>query len=180
MKENKIYTTKEENIEERYNKLKSQKEQLESDLKEANKTLDKVKKDNKDIESLQTEIENYKNKAAESEAARAKDQKEFTIKSKLKDLGCTDLDYMLYKIGDIEKLDIEKDLDNKVKELSENNASFFKVENQEPNKDNPKIIVNKLPGVDNPPQSFTMDQLKSMTPDEINKNWDTIKDLKFD
>ncbi|KEI10529.1 scaffolding protein [Clostridium sp. K25] len=180
MKENKIYTTKEENIEERYNKLKSQKEQLESDLKEANKTLDKVKKDNKDIESLQTEIENYKNKAAESEAARAKDQKEFTIKSKLKDLGCTDLDYMLYKIGDIEKLDIEKDLDNKVKELSENNASFFKVENQEPNKDNPKIIVNKLPGADNPPQSFTMDQLKSMTPDEINKNWDTIKDLKFD
>ncbi|WP_085829084.1 phage scaffolding protein [Clostridium massiliodielmoense] len=180
MKENKIYTTKEENIEERYNKVKSQKEQLESDLKEANKTLDKVKKDNKDIESLQTEIENYKNKAAESEAARAKDQKVFTIKSKLKDAGCIDLDYMLYKLGDIEKLDIEKDLDNKVKELGENNASFFKVENQEPNKDNPKIIVNKLPGADNPPQSFTMDQLKSMTPEEINKNWDTIKDLKFD
>ncbi|AEB75895.1 phage scaffolding protein [Clostridium botulinum] len=180
MKENKIYTTSEENMDIRYSKLKEQKEQLESDLKEANKTLDKVKKDNKDIESLQTEIENYKNKAAESEAARAKEQKEFTIKSKLKDAGCTDLDYMLYKLGDIEKLDIEKELDNKVKELSENNASFFKVENQESNKDNPKIIVNKLPGADNPPQSFTMDQLKNMTAEEINKNWDTIKDLKFD
>ncbi|KEH96851.1 scaffolding protein [Clostridium botulinum C/D str. BKT12695] len=155
--------------------------EVSNDLKTANKTLDDLKKNHKDIEELQTEIENYKNKAAESEAARAKEQKEFTIKSKLKDLGCTDLDYMLYKLGDIDKLDLEKDWENKAKELKENNATFFPAEDKkEPGKQDPKIIVNKLPGADNPPQSFTMDQLKSMTPEEINKNWDTIKDLKFD
>jgi|SRR3712207_654094 len=181
MKENKIYTTSEENMDIRYSKLKEQKEQLESDLKEANKTLDKVKKDNKDIEELQKAIEGYKTKMSELETNRAKEQKEFTIKSKLKDLGCTDVDYMLYKLGDIDKLDLEKDWENKAKELKENNATFFRVEDKkEPGKQDPKIIVNKLPGSDNSPQSFTMDQLKNMTPEEINKNWDTIKDLKFD
>lgn len=179
MKENKIYTTSEENMDIRYGKLKEQKEQIENDLKEANKTLDKVKKDNKDIESLQTEIESYKTKMSELETTRSKEQKEFAIKSKLKDVGCTDVDYMLYKLGDIDKLDIEKELDNKVKELSENNTSFFKVDEIKDNKQDLKIIANKLPGTDTPPQSFTMDQLKNMTPEEINNNWDTIKDLKF-
>ena len=154
--------------------------EVSNDLKTANKTLDTLKKNHKDVEDLQKEIEGYKTKMSELEATRAKEQKEFTIKSKLKDLGCTDLDYMLYKLGDIDKLDLEKDWENKAKELKENNATFFPVEDKkEPGKQDPKIIVNKLPGTDNPPESFTMDQLKNMTPEEINKNWDTIKDLKF-
>ncbi|NFP92407.1 scaffolding protein [Clostridium sporogenes] len=144
MKENKIYTTTEENMDIRYNKLKEQKEQLEDDLKEANKTLDKVRKDNKDIESLQTEIDGYKTKMTELEAGREKEQKEFTVKSKLKDAGCTDVDYMLYKLGNIEKLDIEKELDNKIKELTENNISFFQTKDAETNKQDPKVIANKL------------------------------------
>ncbi|BFN03907.1 phage scaffolding protein [Clostridium tetani] len=152
--------------------------EISNDLKTANKTLDDLKKNHKDVEELQREIESYKTKMSEVEIARAKEQKEFTIKSKLKDAGCTDVDYMLYKLGDIEKLDIDKDLDNKVKELVENNNSFFKVD--ETKKQDLKIIVNKLQGEDNPPQSFTMEQLRNMTPDEINNNWDTIKDLKFD
>ena len=80
------------------------------------------------------------------EATRAKEQKEFTIKSKLKDLGCTDLDYMLYKLGDIDKLDLEKDWENKAKELKENNATFFPVEENkgDNNKNNFNILENKL------------------------------------
>ncbi|NEZ46505.1 scaffolding protein [Clostridium niameyense] len=175
MKESKIYTTSEENIDIRYSKLKEQKEQLESDLKEANKTLDKVKKDNKDIESLQTEIQNYKTKMSEFEATREREQKEFSIKSKLQDAGCNDVDYMLYKLGDINKLDVEKDLDNKIKELAENNTAFFKTKDNEM----PKIIAHKLDGENNSPEGFTMDQLRNMSAEEINKNWDKIKDLKF-
>ncbi|MGM8297259.1 phage scaffolding protein [Clostridium perfringens] len=155
--------------------------EVSNDLKTANKTLDTLKKNHKDVEDLQKEIEGYKTKMGELEATRAKEQKEFTIKSKLKDLGCTDLDYMLYKLGDIDKLDLEKDWENKAKELKENNATFFPTEDKkEPGKQDPKIIVNKLPGTDNPPESFTMDQLRNMTPEEINKNWDTIKDLKLE
>lgn len=155
--------------------------EVSNDLKTANKTLDTLKKNHKDVEDLQKEIEGYKTKMGELEATRAKEQKEFTIKSKLKDLGCTDLDYMLYKLGDIDKLDLEKDWENKAKELKENNSTFFPTEDKkEPGKQDPKIIVNKLPGTDNPPESFTMDQLRNMTPEEINKNWDTIKDLKLE
>lgn len=181
MKENKIYITKEENIEERYNKLKGQKEDLEGQLNTANSTIKDLKKNNANNEELQKTIKEHETTIATLKETSAKREKEFTIKSKLKDAGCTDVDYMLYKLGDIEKLDIEKDLDNKVKELAENNTSFFPVEDKkESGKQEPKVLANKLSGTDNPPQSFTMDQLKNMTPEEINKNWDTIKDLKFD
>lgn len=155
--------------------------EVSNDLKTANKTLDTLKKNHKDVEDLQKEIEGYKTKMGELEATRAKEQKEFTIKSKLKDLGCTDLDYMLYKLGDIDKLDLEKDWENKAKELKENNATFFTVEENkgdEP-KNNLNVLENKLNEVNNP-NSFTMEQLRNMTPEEINKNWDTIKDLKLE
>lgn len=180
MKENKIYTTSEENMDIRYSKLKEQKEDLETELNTANTTIKDLKKNNTDNEELQTKVSNYEKEITTLKETSAKREKEFTIKSKLKDAGCTDVEYMLYKLGDIEKLDIDKDLDNKVKELEENNTSFFKVDETKDNKQDLKIIVNKLPGTDSPPQSFTMDQIKNMTPDEINNNWDTIKDLKFD
>ncbi|UUR87733.1 phage scaffolding protein [Clostridium perfringens] len=155
--------------------------EVSNDLKTANKTLDTLKKNHKDVEDLQKEIEGYKTKMSDLEATRAKEQKEFTIKSKLKDLGCTDLDYMLYKLGDIDKLDLEKDWENKAKELKENNATFFPVEENkgDNNKNNLNVLENKLNEVNNP-NSFTMEQLRNMTPEEINKNWDTIKDLKLE
>ena len=120
--------------------------EVSNDLKTANKTLDNLRKNHKDVEDLQKEIEGYKTKMGELEATRAKEQKEFTIKSKLKDLGCTDLDYMLYKLGDIDKLDLEKDWENKAKELKENNSTFFPVEENkgdEP-KNNLNVLENKL------------------------------------
>ena len=154
--------------------------EVSNDLKTANKTLDNLRKNHKDVEDLQKEIEGYKTKMSDLEATRAKEQKEFTIKSKLKDLGCTDLDYMLYKLGDIDKLDLEKDWENKAKELKENNATFFPVEEtNNDNKNNLNVLENKLNEVNNP-NSFTMEQLRNMTPEEINKNWDTIKDLKLE
>ena len=155
--------------------------EVSNDLKTANKTLDNLRKNHKDVEDLQKEIEGYKTKMSDLEATRAKEQKEFTIKSKLKDLGCTDLDYMLYKLGDIDKLDLEKDWENKAKELKENNSTFFPVEENKSDelKNNLNVLENKLNEVNNP-NSFTMEQLRNMTPEEINKNWDTIKDLKLE
>ncbi|AOR24307.1 phage scaffolding protein [Clostridium taeniosporum] len=55
----KIYTTKEENIEERYTKLKGQKEDLESQLKTANTTIKDLKKNNGDNEALQKTIKDH-------------------------------------------------------------------------------------------------------------------------
>ena len=56
MKEAKIYTTKHENIDERYNKLKTQKNELESQIKERDTQLADLSKSNKDNEGLLNQI----------------------------------------------------------------------------------------------------------------------------
>ena len=56
MKESKVYTTKHENIDERYNKLKTQKTELETQIKERDTQLADLSKSNKDNEGLLNQI----------------------------------------------------------------------------------------------------------------------------
>lgn len=67
MKENKIYTTTEEKIEERYNKLKEQKVALDEQIKTANATIEDLKKNNTDNETLQSKIGEYESKVSDYE-----------------------------------------------------------------------------------------------------------------
>ncbi|MDX5682408.1 hypothetical protein, partial [Clostridioides difficile] len=53
MKKEKIYTSKEENIDERYNKLKEQKLALEEQIKGANDTISDLKKNSKNSEDIE-------------------------------------------------------------------------------------------------------------------------------
>ncbi|MFX0547918.1 phage scaffolding protein [Hathewaya histolytica] len=76
MKENKIYTTSEENMEERYNKLKEQKEDLENQLGTANTALEELKKSNKGNEELQVKIKQY-----ETDLEALKTESEFKIRN---------------------------------------------------------------------------------------------------
>lgn len=57
MKENKIYTTSLENVDERYNKLKTQKIELEAQITERDKQLKDLSKNNKDNEELTKQLE---------------------------------------------------------------------------------------------------------------------------
>jgi len=59
MSKEKIYTTNEENIEERYSKLKEQKTDLEGQLNTSNATISELKKGNKDNETLQNTIKDH-------------------------------------------------------------------------------------------------------------------------
>ncbi|MGL4730334.1 MAG: phage scaffolding protein [Clostridium sp.] len=61
MNKEKIYTTTLENVEERYNKLKGQKEDAESQLSTANNTIKDLKKNNVDNEELQNTIKQHEN-----------------------------------------------------------------------------------------------------------------------
>ena len=56
MKESKVYTTKHENIDERYNKLKTQKTELEAQIKERDTQLADLSKNNKGNEDLLNQI----------------------------------------------------------------------------------------------------------------------------
>lgn len=78
MTENKIYTTKEENIDERYSKLKEQKAELDTQIADRDKQLEDLSKKAKGNEELETQIkelqelnrdtlEEYENKLKEQD-----------------------------------------------------------------------------------------------------------------
>ncbi|MCS4448643.1 phage scaffolding protein, partial [Clostridium botulinum] len=84
MKENKIYTTKEQKIEERYSKLKDQKTALDEQIKTANATIEDLKKNNKDNETLQTKVGEYESKVSEYEKQIQDMQFNYTLEGALK------------------------------------------------------------------------------------------------
>lgn len=97
------------------------------DLKTANETIDTLQKENKDVETLQTTINDYKTQIEELETERAEERKTYAVKEALQGAGVSDVDYMMFKLGEVE-VDEEgkvKDLDNKIKELQESNPTFF-------------------------------------------------------
>lgn len=127
MPANKLYLATEENLDTRYTKLKEQKEQLENDLNAATKLVGDLKKTNKDAEELQHKITQYEQQVTQLETERAAERKAFALKEALTKEGASDIEYMLYKLGDVE---VDKDgnvvdLDNKVKALKESNPTFF-------------------------------------------------------
>ncbi len=62
MKEKKIYISNNENVDERYTKLKGQKEDLEQQLATANSTITDLKKATKGNEDLQQKLTDYESK----------------------------------------------------------------------------------------------------------------------
>lgn len=79
MKENNIYLSREENIDERYSKLKSQKEEVEKERDTANETIENLKADNKTNDDLQHKIEDYEKQLESLKEESASKQKQSAI-----------------------------------------------------------------------------------------------------
>lgn len=117
-----------------FNKVNNEKKDLEADLEKANKTLKDIKKDNEDIEELQNKITNYETEIANLKAERETEKKKYKVESALKDAGAIDTDYLIFKLGGVDELELDKDgeikdLDSIVKDLKEEYGKFF--DNQE-------------------------------------------------
>ena len=100
-------------------------------LKEANATIDKLKKDNQDNEELQKQVNQYKTKVTQLETVAANTQKEYALKDKLKEAGVVDVDYVIYKQGGIDKFTFDKDgkpigVDDVLKPMKESSPHLFK------------------------------------------------------
>lgn len=96
-------------------------------LKEANATLATLKKNNKDNEELQSELKSYKERVETLEQEAKDNARKQTIKDALTAAKGTDVDYLMFKLGDLE-IDDEgnvKDLGNKIKDLKASLPSFF-------------------------------------------------------
>lgn len=98
-----------------------------NELKTANDTINTLQADNKDVEKLQTEISDYKSKIEQLETERETTATRATLEKSLRDAGAKDIDYLVFKLGEVEK-DKDgsiKDLDNKIKDLKTTYANQF-------------------------------------------------------
>lgn len=114
MKEEKIYTTSLENADERYTKLKGQKEDLDEQLKTANTTIGQLKKNNKDNEALQNTIKEHEATIETLKKESAQKDFNYALDSVLKDNKCKntkalkallDLDNIKFNEGKLEGLE---------------------------------------------------------------------------
>lgn len=128
-------------------------------LKEANATIKSLQESNANNEQLTAKIQEYQNKMDSMEKEFAIKEKTNQIKSAFEKVGATDVDYMVFKLGDINAFDI-KNLDNKIKELQESTPQHFKIDDST---SKPSIVANKLNGANAP------------TPDESQKIADAFK-----
>lgn len=101
MGENKLYISSEENIDERYGKLKSQRDDAATQLADANKTIKELKDASAGNDDLQTQIADYEKRANDAEAAAAKAELESAVKVELLSKGAVpdDIDYLMYRIA---------------------------------------------------------------------------------
>lgn len=176
MPEKDFHLASEENLDVRYGKLKGKAEQLETDLDTANTLVTDLKKSNADVDDLQKKIDDYEATVATLESERADERKTFALKEALTKEGVSDVDYMLYKLGEVDTDEEGNivDLDNKLKDLKESNPTFF-TDTTETKADASGFTVldNKLPPGQTP-KVHTFQEMNTMTAEEINENWDTV------
>ena len=182
MKESKVYTTKHENIDERYNKLKTQKTELEAQIKERDTQLADLSKNNKNNEGLLNQIKDlqalnkqtttdYENKinqmqfdyALEGALTNAKSKNNKALKALL------DMNSIKYQEGKLEGLQ------EQIEALQKDASYLFDLNNAPQNTGG----IGQFGRGGSTAPKFTCDDIKKMSAEEINKNWEHIKDIQL-
>ena len=108
MKENKIYTTGEENIDVRYGKLKSDLDGKTRELAEANRLIAEFKKSSKGNEDMQGKITAYEAQVGELQRALQQTKLEAAVKVGLLAEKAADVDYMTYRLTKMGALELDE------------------------------------------------------------------------
>ena len=117
MKQNKVFTASEENLDIRYGKLKTDYENLTKQHGESTALIEQMKKDNAGNEALQAKIQEYETKMA----TLAKELQETKVNAALKvallEAKVLDVDYLTFKIK--EKGEVTLDENGKIKGIDD-------------------------------------------------------------
>ena len=113
MKDNKIFTASEENLDTRYGKLKKDHDSLTFQYGEATKLIEELKKSNTGNEDLQNKVSTYETQITTLKQENEELKIESSLRFALKDAGAVDVDYLVFKAK--EKGEIKLDDDGKVK-----------------------------------------------------------------
>lgn len=145
---------------------------VEKDLVKANAKLEDAESNAQKLKDLQNEFNEYK---ADVDAKATQAQKEKVFKALLAEAGIPEKRFdAIIKVSDMSKIDIDKDGKAKDSKDIMNNiksewADFIVTEGV-------KGAKTATPPDNNVTKAFTRDDIKHMSPEEINKNWDSIKD----
>lgn len=128
MKENKVYETSLENADERYNKLKTQKDDLKSQLDTANTTIEDLKKNNKDNETLQNTIKEHEATIANLKKEAETKDFNYALDTALKESKCKNTK-AIKALLDIEGIKLNEGkfegLEEQLKTLKESDSYLF-------------------------------------------------------
>lgn len=145
MKENKIYTASEENLDIRYGKLKGDHEGVTKQLAEANSLIEELKKSNKGNGGLQEKVAAYETQVQQLQAELEQTRIDAAVKVGLLDSKALDVDYLTFKLkakGDALTLDENgkiKGWDDKLAALKTQFPQQFEASGKK------NIIENRLP-----------------------------------
>ena len=145
MKQNKIFTASEENLDIRYGKLKTDFDSLTKQHGESTALIEQMKKDNAGNEAMQGKIAEYETKVADLERELQQTRVDSALKVALLEAKVLDVDYLTFKIK--EKGEVKLDENGKVKGIDETIASLkTQFPSQFSTETKKKIDENKLPG----------------------------------
>ena len=147
MKQNKIFTASEENLDIRYGKLKGDFDALTKQHGESTSLIEQLKKDNAGNEGLQQKITDYEKTVADLTKENEQLKVDSALKIALLEAKVTDVDYLTFKIK--EKGEVKLGEDGKIKGIDDTIAALktqfpqhFTSESKK------KIEENKLPNGD--------------------------------
>ena len=144
MKQNKIFTAGEENLDIRYNKLKTDFDSLTKQHGESTTLIEQLKKDNAGNEALQSKISEYEKQVGDLQKELQQTKVDSALKVALLEAGVTDVDYLSFKIK--EKGEVTLGDDGKIKGIDDTVAAL---KTQYPqhfsSNSKKKIDENKLP-----------------------------------
>ena len=134
MKENKIYTASEENLDIRYGKLKTDYDTLNTQHGESTKLIEQLKKDAKNDEALQGKITAYETQVADLQKELDETRLESAIKVALMNAKKDDVGYMAFKLKEGGALELDEDgnikgIDEKISNLKTQFPTHFDSEN---------------------------------------------------
>lgn len=148
MKENKIYTSAEENIDIRYNKLKEEKQAQDNEFQKAQELIKQLQDSAKGNEEIQNKIKEYEAQIEQLKTDAAKAKLDYAIKTGLleRNVNPDSIDYLLFKINQDNK-ELKLDENDKLQgidfdELKTKYVSHFKAEDSNAGK---KLDPNSLP-----------------------------------
>lgn len=162
MKQNKIFTASEENLDIRYKDLKGKFDSKSKEQNEANALIEQLKKDNAGNSELQAKVTEYETTISNLKAELEQSKANSALENALIKANVVDVDYMAFKFK--EKGEIKLDDKGKIKGFDD---TLSELKTQYPTQftstTSTKIEENKLPNTnDNSGSEITKEQFNKM------------------